>query len=156
MTKRTDLPPQFTERLNFTSLTESEKEAIRARAVEQVLKEKRAAQDEAFFQKALDEARLEHDETLPATRRAKLIMEDVFVDLPGHAIRILLDGEEFLHGFIYKRNQLVCQTIREIMQRAWDHENEVGGANRKFYDRPRNVKLTRHSQRMTNTQILGV
>lgn len=154
--KDTELPQQFLDRISFSALSEEEKAEIRERALQQVMKERRAREEEAYFSQALDEARLDHDDSMAPTQRAKLVMEEVFVDLPGHAVHIMLDGEEFLHGFIYKRNSLVAATMREIMQRAWNHEEEVGGANRHWYEKPRNTKLTRHSQRLSTTQILGL
>jgi len=141
------LPRAFAERLENTSLTEDEKEEIRQRAFEQVEKERKARAEEAFMQQALDDARRADEPTLQ--------MEDVFIDLPGHAVRILIDGIEYLHGFIYNVNAHQAATMRDIMQRCWNHENEVGGANREWYRRPRNTTLNRSHQSLSSRQILG-
>jgi hypothetical protein len=141
------LPRSFTDRLEFSSLTEEEKDEIRERAYQQVLRDKKAAAEEAFMTQAMNEAR--------AADEPALQMEDIFIDLPGHAIRILLDGVEYLHGFVYNVNSLQAATMRDIMQRCWMHEDEVGGANREWYKRPRNTQLTRRHQSMTTRQILG-
>ena len=141
------LPRAFAERLENTSLTEDEKEEIRQRAFEQVEKERKARAEEAFMQQALDDARRADEPTLQ--------MEDVFIDLPGHAVRILIDGVEYLHGFIYNVNAHQAATMRDIMQRCWNHENEVGGANREWYRRPRNTTLNRTHQNLSSRQILG-
>jgi hypothetical protein len=156
MSKKIEMPKAFTERLAFTALSDKEKEEIRERALQQVMKERKAREEEAFFQAALDKARLDTDTDMEPTQRAKLQREEVFVDLPGHAVHIMLDGVEYLHGFTYNVDSLQAQTMREIIQRAWNHEEEVGGANRHWYQKPRNTRLTRHSQRLTTTQILGV
>jgi|SRR6516162_2163189 hypothetical protein len=141
------LPRAFAERLENTSLTEDEKEEIRQRAFEQVEKERKARAEEAFMQQALDDARRADEPTLQ--------MEDVFIDLPGHAVRILIDGVEYLHGFIYNVNTHQAASMRDIMQRCWNHENEVGGANREWYRRPRNTTLNRTHQNLSSRQILG-
>jgi len=141
------LPRAFAERLENTSLTEDEKEEIRQRAFEQVEKERKARAEEAFMQQALDDARRADEPTLQ--------MEDVFIDLPGHAVRILIDGVEYLHGFVYNVNTHQAATMRDIMQRCWNHENEVGGANREWYRRPRNTTLNRTHQNLSSRQILG-
>jgi len=141
------LPRAFADRLENTSLTEDEKEEIRQRAFEQVEKERKARAEEAFMQQALDDARRADEPTLQ--------MEDIFIDLPGHAVRILIDGIEYLHGFIYNVNAHQAATMRDIMQRCWNHENEVGGANREWYRRPRNTTLNRSHQSLSSRQILG-
>jgi hypothetical protein len=141
------LPRSFTDRLEYCSLTEEEKEEIRTRAYEQVDKEKKAREEERFMAAALNEAR--------AADEPELQMEDIFIDLPGHAVRILIDGIEYLHGFSYTVNQPKAQTMRDIMQRCWNHEDEVGGANREWYKRPRNINLTRRNSSLTSRQILG-
>lgn len=143
----TGLPKSFTDRLEFSSLTEEEKTEIRARAEEQVTKERKAKSEEAFFQAALDDAR--------KGEQPALQMMDVFIDLPGHAVRILIDGVEYLHGFTYEVNSLQAATMREIVQRAWEHEDEIGGANRQFYKRPLNRTLNRHSN-ITTSHLTGV
>jgi hypothetical protein len=141
------LPRAFAERLENTSLTEEEKEEIRQRAFEQVESERKARAEEAFMQQALDDARRADE--------PELQMEDILIDLPGHAVRILIDGVEYLHGFVYNVNSYQAATMRDIMQRCWNHENEVGGANRNWYARPRNTTLTRRHQNLSSRQILG-
>ena len=141
------LPRAFTDRLDFSGLTEEEKEEIRQRAFEQVESERKARAEEAFMQQALDDARRADE--------PELQLEDIFIDLPGHAVRILIDGVEYLHGFVYNVNAHQAATMRDIMQRCWNHEDEVGGANREWYKRPRNVSLTRRHQNLSSRQILG-
>jgi hypothetical protein len=141
------LPRSFTDRLEYSGLTEEEKEEIRERAYAQVMKERKARAEEAFMQQAIDEARSADEPALQ--------MEDIFIDLPGHAVRLLIDGIEYLHGFTYNVNSLQSASMRDIMQRCWNHEDEVGGANREWYKRPRNTQLTRRHQGMTTRQILG-
>ena len=141
------LPRAFTDRLEFSGLTPEEKEEIRARAYEQVAKEKKIREEEAFMDAALKEARSADEPALQ--------MEEIFIDLPGHAVRLLVDGIEYLHGFMYTVNSHQAASMRDQMQRCWNHEDEVGGANREWYKRPRNLSLTRRHQNMSGRQILG-
>src|SRR5260370_32114496 len=126
--KKPGWPKSFTDRVEFCGLNEEEKTEIKNRAMEQVAKEKRARAEEKFFDAALQDAR-KADEPVYQ-------MEDVLIDLPGHAVRLLIDGVEYLHGFAYEVNKPQGDTIREMVQRAWTHEDEIGGANRNFYNKP--------------------
>lgn len=147
MAKERRLPRAFTERLEFCGLTDKEKDDIRKRAEEQVRKERLAAAEEEFFEAALKDAR--------APNQKDLQLEDVLIDLPGHSVHIMIDGTMFLHGFVYEVNSLQGATIREMLQRAWDHEDEIGGANRNFYNQPRNLQLTRRSQNVNTARLLS-
>lgn len=145
------IPESFAQRLDFSQLTVEEKNEIYERAEKQILKELKTQQEEAFFQHALKRAR---QKSLPEHEQ-----QDVLVDLPGHAFHILIDGVEYLHAFTYRMDKPKAETVREIIQRAWDHEEEVGGANRSFYhqpsgrSRPRGITLTRAHQGMAVTDI---
>jgi hypothetical protein len=138
----------FAERLEFSTLTEAEKEEIRKTALETVEKERHARAEEACMVVAMDEAR---KSLLPEAE-----MTDIFIDLPGHAARILIDGVEYLHGFTYPVTIAQAATMTDIMQRAWDHEDEVGGANRNFYRKPRHQTLTRQHRNVSTRQLAGV
>jgi hypothetical protein len=142
------LPKSFTDRLEFSGLTEEEKQTIRERAIEQIAKEKKIRAEEAFMEAALQDARKEDEPDLQ--------MEDVFIDLPGNSIRLLIDGVEYLHGFTYEVNAPKARTMREMVQRAWNHEDEIGGANRNFYNKPANRHLSPRSQNVTTSRLHGV
>lgn len=142
------IPKALTDRLDFAGLTDEEKAEIKERAIAQVQKERKAREEESYMVVALDEA------------RRSLIPEealvDVFVDLPGHAVRILIDGVEYIHGYTYEVGIQKAATMVDIMQRAWDHEDEVGGANRNFYRRPMNQRLDRRHSNITTRQLHAV
>lgn len=55
--------------------------------------------------------------------------EDLFVqiDLPPYADRIVVDGETFFNGHMYKRARHIVNSLRETMARAWDHEADIKG-----------------------------
>lgn len=147
------LPESFVERLEFANLTQQEKDAIYKRAEEHVLKEIKTREEERFFDHAKRRA---HQKLLPDQEQ-----QDVLIDLPGHAAHILIDGVQYLHGFTYRMQKVQAETVRENMQRAWNHEDDVGGANRSFYHqpsgrtRPRGITLTRAHSGMAAKQIHG-
>jgi hypothetical protein len=64
------------------------------------------------------------------------------VDLPGHSDRIRIDNQYYYHGFTYTRPYSVAETLFSIMDRAWRHEEETGGANKDIYRKPRNTGLS--------------
>lgn len=66
---------------------------------------------------------------------------DVLIDLPGHSARIVLDGIAYYHGHIYFLPYSKVTTILDVMGRAWDHEESVGGANTNSYRRPLNTTV---------------
>lgn len=138
---------RFAAAFDFPNLNPEEQEDIRVRAKEQVEKERKTAQEDQLFEQAMREARSAYD---PALR-----MEDVLIDLPGHAVHILIDGVQFMHGLVYEVPQPVAQTINEIIHRTWLHEDEIGGANRSFYQQPRDIRLTRRSQNVTTARLMG-
>ena len=147
------LPRTLSDRLSACSLTDEEKRNILDIAEDEVAKEQHKKDKEAFMQLALKNARGRRDVTFTD--------EDVLLDLPGHALDIVLDGCAYRHGKTYTVPRVVADQLREAMQRAWDHEDEVGGANRSFYDQPsgrsrgRGLTLTRAHSQMSAKQILG-
>jgi hypothetical protein len=66
----------------------------------------------------------------------------VLIDLPGHSDRIRIDNRLYYHAFTYTVPYSVAETLFHIMDRAWRHEEETGGANKDAYRRPRNTGLS--------------
>lgn len=137
---------KFAAVLEFPNLTPEEQADIHARAKQKVEAERKSAQEDQFFEQALRTARSAYD---PALRT-----EDVLIDLPGHAVHILIDGVQFMHGLVYEVPKPVADTINEIIHRTWLHEDEIGGANRSFYQKPRDIRLTRRSQNITTAHLM--
>jgi hypothetical protein len=146
------LPRTFTDRLEACSLTDEEKQAIIEEAEKQVAKEQHAREKEEFMTVALRRARAKVD--------TRFEDEEVLVDLPGHAVHVMIDGVEYLHSFTYTLPRPVADTVREIIQRAWDHEDDVQGANRAFYHQPnrrtrgRGITLNRAHANLSAGSIL--
>lgn len=117
----------------LTHLTAEEQEAIRAKAREKVLEERKKKAEDQYMQFALQEARREME---PSQE-----MCSILIDLAGHSDHITLDagtqnGGTFHHGYTYEVTASVHATLMEIMARGWAHEEETGIPNHKFYKRP--------------------
>jgi hypothetical protein len=64
------------------------------------------------------------------------------IDLPGHSDKIRIDNQYYYHGFTYTRPYSVAQTVFNMMDQAWRHEETVGGANKDAYRKPRHTGLS--------------
>ena len=51
----------------------------------------------------------------------------IYIDLAPFADRIVIDNETFLQGHTYKRPRHVVESMREMIQRGWDHEADIKG-----------------------------
>lgn len=71
-------------------------------------------------------------------RRAGLLEPQVtlVIDVAGYADGVTIDGRKYFHGHQYTLPQSEADSVLEIMQRTWEHEDAVGGANRDQYRRP--------------------
>jgi hypothetical protein len=69
--------------------------------------------------------------------------EEVFIDLPPHSSHISIDGRHFQQGASYKVTKAQAASMRDIMSRAWAHEQEVRGQRKPFdaYRRQREFSL---------------
>ena len=76
------------------------------------------------------------DEVIAAeTRRLELATGDhyldeqlwITMDLAPHSDRIVIDNQVYLQGHTYKRPRHVINSLREMMQRGWDHEADIKG-----------------------------
>lgn len=118
----------------YEDLSEEEKAELTAQAASKVAEELRAARKKEFLRQ----------ETSRFRKMAKPGQTEVrfTVDLPGHSDRIVLDGTHFFHGVTYTVNLNAYNSMRDIAARAWEHEHEVGGANRNEYRAPRNAVIS--------------
>jgi hypothetical protein len=69
--------------------------------------------------------------------------EEVFIDLPPHSSHLSIDGRHFQQGASYKVTKAQAASMRDIMSRAWAHEQEVRGQRKPFdaYRRQREFSL---------------
>lgn len=130
---------------DFSLLTPEEQESIKAEASAKVQEEAAQAARTAFLEMQIAEERKKH-RLAPADEE----IVAVTIDLPGFAQSIVLDGVRYMHGSICHVTRPVERTLREIMSRAWDHENEIGGANRDQYRAPRHTRLNGRTGAVTH------
>lgn len=64
------------------------------------------------------------------------------IDLsPSGGTEIKINGFPYYHGQTYKFDTDTLRSIKEIVARTWDHENNIMGANENMYRREQNRVL---------------
>lgn len=112
-----------------TALSEETKAVLRAKARAAVQAEVEAASADALYQQFLEEERRARD---PQEQ-----IKYITLDMAGHADRIMVDGTIFFHGVTYAVPKSKYDSLRDIVARGWEHESEVGFANRGRNTAPR-------------------
>ena len=122
--------------VDSTSLDDETKAALRAKARAAVAKEVEEKSAEALYLQYLEEER----RALDPQQETKYIQ----LDMAGHADRIMLDGVVYFHGITYAVPKGKYDTLRDIVARGWEHESEIGFANRGRNTAPRakDIRLT--------------
>ena len=106
-------------------LSDQEVSDAKAAARAAVDKERKAA---AIKQVVSEEtARLQREEGLVSGDPVKDEMVRVTIDLPEYSASIRINGEDFYHSHTYTLPRHVANSLREIMQRAWLHQEEIDG-----------------------------
>lgn len=131
-------------------LTEEEMEELNQQAVKKVEAEQKESLKSKFLKERVAELRAQYKPGQKIVR--------VQLDLPGHADRIILDGTHYFHGVIYKVTEDKMRSMMDIQARAWEHENEVGGANRDLYKgrAPVHSVLSPNGQAPVNNRLAPV
>lgn len=124
--------------VDFDSVGDEEKAALRERARAAVAKEQQEKTADVLYLKYLDEERRALD--------PKQEMKIISLDMAGHSDRIALDGVVFFHGITYEVPRTVYESLREVVANGWRHEEEIGGSNRDQYRKPKHETLNRHGQ----------
>lgn len=57
---------------------------------------------------------------------------DITIDLPPFTSIIRVDGREYQQGLTYKFREEQVASIKDIIARAWGHEQEVRGERKPF------------------------
>lgn len=112
-------------------LSEEEKAELRLQAREDFEKERKKQAADAFYKSALDDERRAGD--------PKYECVPVFLQLPGSANYIMLDGKQYYTDTVYNEVPLpVALVLIEQMNRAWAHEEitEVRDARNRRRWRP--------------------
>lgn len=64
------------------------------------------------------------------------------IDLsPSGGTEIKINGIPYYHGSTYKFDTDLLRSVKEIVARTWDHENNIMGANENMYRREQNRVL---------------
>ena len=51
----------------------------------------------------------------------------ITVDLPEFTPHLVINGEPFWHGHTYTRPRHVVASLREMISRAWNHQDDIDG-----------------------------
>ncbi len=117
-------------------LTSEEQDLILARAKEEVRKERADAASKNFLEKAL---LAEREKGGLAPKPEELV--HILIDLPGFSDALRINNQQFFHGVTYTVPASKARDMASMMARAWEHENDVGGANRNEYRKPANQTI---------------
>lgn len=114
-------------------LNDEDIKALKEKAAKEVREDYKDVQRSQMYKRLLMEERGRYDpeETL----------QECVIDLPGHSNRIVINGAEYFHGGKYTVSLSLYRSFLDIMARAWEHEESVGNANRREYQKPRNTIL---------------
>lgn len=115
-TRRVDLKRQRDDADSF-SLSDQEKAAIREKARLQVLNEVKDREEKSLLSQYVDE---EREKLLPEYE-----LVPVWLELPGSAECIMLDGKQYFHNRLYNVTPAVFAVLVEQMNRGWAHEEET-------------------------------
>lgn len=121
---------------DFSFLPPDEQSAIRDEAKKIVAKEAVTAASKAFLEQEIERAR--KDAGLKDKDEEEIA---VTIDLPGFAQSIVINGTHYMHGHSYNVPRSRYIDIQAQMQKSWEHEDEIGGANRDHYRKPQFKKV---------------
>ena len=114
-------------------LTEDRREELRIEAEAKVKAERIMAAEREYAALALDEERAKFD--------PDLVMEEIVIDLPANASRLLIDYKSLHHGQIVSVTAAVAASLRDQMARMWEQERLAGNPNLRDYKPIRNYDL---------------
>ena len=106
-------------------LTTAEIDAAKLEARAAVDKARKTAAIKAII--ADETVRLKREEGLVTGATVNDEMVKITIDLPEYSASIILNQEPFYHGHTYTLPRHVAAGFKEIMQRAWAHQEEIDG-----------------------------
>lgn len=133
--------------VDFDILDQATKDGLLAKAKLVVDQDEKNDAEDAFLQQAIAAEQ--------RRRRPEEALEDVLIDVAGHSNKIMVDGVEYFHGYTYRVPYSLARMFGEVMQATWRHEDEVGGANRDEYRKPRNITLSPRNANVPATSLLS-
>jgi hypothetical protein len=132
--KEVAIAPVFEDTAYDGLLTEEERAELLVEVEEEVRKEQVSAAKKDLKSKFRSAVRIQ-----------KGLEEEqitLLCDLPGHAEYIRIDNRRYYHAYTYTVPASVADTLMYMMDQAWRHEEEVGGANKDAYRKPRRTGLS--------------
>lgn len=123
---------------DYSLLSDDDRARITAEAQAEAEGDLKARQIALFKKQARRDARVAAGLMIPAD---EVEIRTIVIDVAGHADRITLDSTVYYQGFTYDVDRPVFDTLNEIMARTWIHEDEIGGANRDAYRKPRGNRI---------------
>lgn len=108
---------KFNGPIDFTLLSQEEKDKLRKQAKDRVRADQIKAAQEAYFARMLEEE----------TRALDPEQEEVEfqLDLPNFAKCVMINGVQYLHGGIYTTTRGRYDTIIDIVAQAWRHDTAI-------------------------------
>lgn len=122
-----DLDEDGTPRLH-PILTNAELRAAQASARSKVEADRKAAAAKAVKDAEIE--RLKREEGLVTGSGPKDEMVSILIDLAEHSNRIVINQQAYHHGHRYTVPRHVADTLRDIMARGWEHQDEIDGKSK--------------------------
>lgn len=123
---------------DFSLLDDETKAKLRAKAQERIAEQLREEAEDAFLEQAMREERRKHSAYVH-----ELPMDDVeiTIDLPEFAPSIRLNSRDYFSNFSYTVPRHVYNSMIDIMARAWEHQSEIEGRPRHYFQKKRNAVI---------------
>lgn len=115
-------------------LSKQEREALEAEVQRELEKEQKAEAKKRIKEQMLREARqrIGLDEAV----------EEITIDLPIGAASLRIDNVIYQHGTTYNVRASVAASMREMIQRAWEHQAEIDGHKKDYYRKMRETHVS--------------
>jgi hypothetical protein len=114
--------------------TDAERAALEAEVRKDLEKEEKARLKKEFKEQLMKQLRQQIglDEA----------QEEVFIDLPAYCLGLRIDNVMYQHGTRYTVRASVAMSMREQMQRCWEHQSEVDGHKKDYYRAMRGTRMS--------------
>jgi len=127
-------------------LTPTELAALETEVQKELDKEEKSKAKEQAKKGMLERARRE--------RGLAESIEEVIIDLPESADRILVNNFAYMQGHSYTVKGSVGAMLRETMQRAWSHQAELEGRSKDFFRRERGTRMSARTGAVSGAPFL--
>lgn len=68
-------------------------------------------------------------------------MRTITLDLAPHSDRLVIDNVVYMHGSTYEVPESMYRSMKEMMQRGWEHQSEIEGKPRNHNRKQRNLRI---------------